>query len=71
MEWSWHSRIRFSVLRIAQRTDDSSSWYVNRFPVPQDDSFQSQPRQSALWAVQSRNASLVGERDPEAFQASG
>ena len=30
---------------------------VNRFPVPQDDSFQSQPRQSALWAIQSRNAS--------------
>lgn len=35
----------------------SLNWCVNRFPVPQDDSFQSQPRQSALWAVQSRNAS--------------
>jgi len=34
-----------------------SGWCVNRYPVPQDDSFQSQPRQSALWAVQSRNGS--------------
>ncbi|TLX56133.1 hypothetical protein DN824_10635 [Stutzerimonas nosocomialis] len=42
--------------------------YANRFPVPQDDSFQSQPRQSALWAMQSRNGSAGWlERAPEAF----